>query len=91
MMSTTFCDTMTQRDSMTFQVLYADTMHMSPKSNGYGHIAHGRCGMTSWMEGRPLKNEDGKSIANWLFEDIICRWGCITEIVTIMVDLTGQL
>jgi hypothetical protein len=65
-----------------FQVLHADTMHMSPKSNGCGHIIHGRCGFTSWMEGRPVKDENGKTIANWLFEDIICRWGCITEIVT---------
>ena len=65
-----------------FQVLHADTMHMTPKSNGYGHIVHGRCSMTSWMEGRPVKEENGKAIANWLFEDIICRWGCITEIVT---------
>jgi hypothetical protein len=65
-----------------FQVLHADTMHMSPKSNGCGHIAHGRCGMTSWMEGRPLRSENGKSIAIWIFEDIICRWGCMVEIVT---------
>jgi hypothetical protein len=65
-----------------FQVLHADTMHMSPKSNGCGHIIHGRCGMTSWMEGRAVKEENGKTIATWLFEDIICRWGCITEIVT---------
>ena len=65
-----------------FQVLHADTMHMSPKSNGCGHIVHGRCGMTSWMEGRPLRNENGKAIAIWMFEDIICRWGCIVEIVT---------
>ena len=65
-----------------FQVLHADTMHMSPKSNGCGYITHGRCGMTSWMEGRPIRDENGKAIANWLFEDIICRWGCITEIIT---------
>ena len=65
-----------------FQVLHADTINMSPKSNGCGYIAHGRCGMTSWMEGRPLKAENGKAIANWLFEDIICRWGCIKEIIT---------
>jgi len=65
-----------------FQVLHADTMHMSPKSNGCGFIVHGRCGMTSWMEGRPVRDENGRTIANWLFEDIICRWGCITEIVT---------
>ena len=65
-----------------FQVLHADTMHMTPKSNGCGQIVHGRCGMTSWMEGRPVRDENGKTIANWLFEDIICRWGCIIEIVT---------
>ena len=64
-----------------FQVLHADTMHMSPKSNGCRYIVHGKCGMTSWMEGRPLRNENGKAIAIWMFEDIICRWGCIVEIV----------
>src|SRR5271169_1013421 len=64
-----------------FQVLHADTMHMSPKSNGCGYIIHGRCGMTSWMEGRAVRDENGKTIAAWLFEDIICRWGCITEII----------
>jgi hypothetical protein len=55
---------------------------MSPKSNGYGYIVHGRCALTSWVEARPLKSETGKAIAQWLFEDIICRWGCIKEIVT---------
>ncbi len=65
-----------------FQQLHIDTMHMSPPSNGYGYIVHGRCALTSWVEGRPLKNENTKSIANWLFEDIICRWGCLREIIT---------
>ena len=65
-----------------FQVLHADTMHMTPKSNGCSYIIHSRCGMTSWMEERAVRDENVKTIANWLFEDIICRWGCITEIVT---------
>lgn len=65
-----------------FQRLHADTMSMTPKSNGCGHIAHGRCGMSSWMEGRPLREETARSIGMWLFEDIICRWGCIMEIIT---------
>src|SRR5271156_3265322 len=65
-----------------FQRFHADTMSMMPKSNGCKHIAHGRCGMTSWMEGRPLREETGRSIGIWLFEDIICRWGCVREIVT---------
>ena len=65
-----------------FQVLHADTMHMTPKSNGCGYILHGRCGMTSWMEGRPARDEKGRTIGIWLFEDIVCRWGCVVEIVT---------
>lgn len=65
-----------------FQVLHADSMHMTPKSNGCSHILHGRCGLTSWMEGRPVREENGRTIGLWLFEDIICRWGCMVEIVT---------
>ena len=55
-----------------FQRLHVDTMSMSPKFNGYGRIAHGRCGMTSWMEGCLLKEETGRSIGIWLFEDVVC-------------------
>jgi Integrase zinc binding domain/RNase H-like domain found in reverse transcriptase len=65
-----------------FQVLHADSMHMSPKSNGCGYIIHGRCGMISWAEGRAVREETGRTIGQWLFEDIICRWGCLVEIVT---------
>lgn len=58
-----------------FQILHADTMSMTPKSNGRECIVHGRCGLTSWAEARALKRENAKAIALWLFEDIICRWG----------------
>ena len=65
-----------------FQVLHADTMHMSPKSNGCSYILHGGCGMTSWMESRPVHQENGRTIGVWIFEDVICRWGCMEEIIT---------
>lgn len=65
-----------------FQVLHADTLYMSPKSNGHSYIVHSRCALTSWMEGAALKKEDAKLIATWLFEEVICRWGCLSEIVT---------
>ena len=55
---------------------------MSPKSNGCGYIHHGRCGMTSWIEGRPARDDKGHMIGLWIFEDIICQWGCLLEIVT---------
>ncbi|KAF7783144.1 hypothetical protein Agabi119p4_2520 [Agaricus bisporus var. burnettii] len=65
-----------------FQVLHADTMHISPSSNGCSYLVHGRCALTSWMEARALRKENAKAIGQWLFEDIICRWGCIVKVVT---------
>ena len=65
-----------------FQVLHADTVHMTPASNGCKYIVHGRCALSSWMEGRPLKKETARTLALWLFEEVICRWGCLSEIIT---------
>lgn len=65
-----------------FQVLHADTMHISPSSNGCSYLVHGRCALSSWMEARALRKENAKAIGQWLFEDIICRWGSIVKIVT---------
>ena len=47
-----------------FQVLHADMMHMSPKSNGCSYILHGHYGMISWMEARAVESENGKMIGN---------------------------
>jgi hypothetical protein len=65
-----------------FQVLHADTLHMTPPSNGCRYIVHGRCALSSWMEARALKKENAPNIGQWLFEDIICRWGSLVKIVT---------
>lgn len=65
-----------------FQTLHADTIHVSPPSNGCGYIVHGRCGLSSWMEARALRKENAKAIGQWLFEDIVCRWGSLVKIVT---------
>ena len=73
--------TLTHTPSL-FQVFHCDTMHMSELSNGHKYIVEGRCSLSSWPEGRPLRKETGKTIADWLFEDVICRWGCIQDIVT---------
>ena len=65
-----------------FEVLHADIMHMSPASNGCKYIAHGRCNYTTWAEGRALRDEKARSIALWIYEDILCRWGGLRVIVT---------
>lgn len=65
-----------------FEVLHADVMNMTPVSNGYKYIAHGRDGFMTYAEGRPLKQETGRAIGLWLYEDILCRWGGLKTIVT---------
>jgi len=65
-----------------FEILHADVMHMSPASNGCKYITHGRDRTTSWAEVRALRDEKARSIALWLYEDILCRWGSLHTIVT---------
>ncbi|GLB43661.1 putative integrase core domain containing protein [Lyophyllum shimeji] len=64
-----------------FAKVYIDTMHM-PSSHGYAYIVQGRCSLAHWPEWRALRKENHKTIGEWLFEDIICRWGGLREIVT---------
>ena len=65
-----------------FQVLQADTMHIMPKSNSCGYILHSCCSLTLWIEGRPVRDEKARTLTNWMFEDILHRWGSLREIVT---------
>lgn len=64
-----------------FQTIHADTIHM-PTSNGCKYIVHGRCHLSQWAEARALAKETAATIGRWLFEEIVCRWGCLVEIVT---------
>jgi hypothetical protein len=64
-----------------FAKIYVDTMHM-PKSGGFKFIVQGRCSLTHFVEFRPLRTETAMTLGDWLFEDVVCRWGTISEIVT---------
>ncbi len=54
-------------------------MHM-PKLNGYQYIIQGRCSLTHWPEFCVLQSETGKSVGQFIFEEILCRWGGVSEI-----------
>ena len=56
-------------------------MHMLV-SQGFKYIIQGRCSVCTWPEFRMLRNENATSIVNWIYQDIICRWGTLREIVT---------
>ena len=59
--------------------IHADSMHMPGR---YKYFAHARCATTSWAEGRALLTETARTLGEWLFQDIICRWNALSEIVT---------
>src|SRR6201996_1396778 len=64
-----------------FVKMYMDTMHL-PCSGGYLYIVQGRCSLTGYPEFRMLRKETAKALAEWMFQDILCRWGTLTEIVS---------
>jgi hypothetical protein len=64
-----------------FAKMYMDTMHLPP-SSGYKYIVQGRCSISHYPEFKALRSQTGLAIAKWIFEDVICRWGCLIEIVT---------
>ena len=54
-----------------FAKMYMDTMHL-PKSGGFKYLVQGRCSLTHFPEYRSLRAETGKTIGDWIFEDILC-------------------
>ena len=70
-----------------FTEFHADTLHMSVASNRCKRITHSKCVLTAWPEARVLRSENTRALGLWLFEDVICRFGCIRKIIT---DNAGQ-
>jgi len=55
---------------------------MNLPSNGCKYIVYRRYRLLLWIEAKALKEENTRSIRQWLFEDIICRWRSLVKIVT---------
>jgi hypothetical protein len=64
-----------------FRKAHVDTMLM-PKAGGFRYLVQARCALTSYPEWRMLRTETGTTLASFIFEEILCRWGPLTEIVT---------
>jgi hypothetical protein len=64
-----------------FRKAYVDTMFM-PHAGGFRYIVQARCSLTAWPEWRALRTETGRTLGAFLFEEILCRWGAVEEIVT---------
>ena len=64
-----------------FETCHMDTMLM-PTANKYRYIVQARCALTSWPEWRALRKENRETLGNFIFEEILCRWGAVRTIVT---------
>ena len=58
-----------------------DVVKLPESSEGHKFAVFARDDLSGWSEGRPLVNADSKSVAKFLFEDVICRHGCPRRIV----------
>jgi hypothetical protein len=65
-----------------FSKIYVDVMDMPLGVNKYKYIVAARDDLTQAAEGRALKKNNSKNVAAFLWEEIICRYGSIGEIVT---------
>jgi hypothetical protein len=59
-----------------------DLVDMGIRSNGYQYIADIRDDLSGWLEARMLTRKTSDDVADFLWQDIICRFGCIPQIST---------
>ncbi|KAJ8483236.1 hypothetical protein ONZ45_g14668 [Pleurotus djamor] len=64
-----------------FRRVHIDSM-VQPLSNGFRYIVHARCALTAYPEWRALRRETAEHIGMFIFQDILCRWGAVEEIVS---------
>ena len=64
-----------------FRRVYIDTMHML-RVAGLSYILQGCCSLISYPVFWMLAKETGAAVGKFVFEDLLCQWGTIEEIVT---------
>src|SRR6266481_2154235 len=61
--------------------VYIDIMLM-PKAQGYRYIIAARDDLSGAAEGWKLKQATARTVSQFIFEELLCRYGVISEIVT---------
>jgi hypothetical protein len=59
-----------------------DLVEMGITSNGYDYIVDMRDDLTGWLEARMLSTKSSQKVADFIWQDVICRFGCIPQITT---------
>ena len=64
-----------------FTKIYVDVMLM-PKAHGFRYIVAARDDLSLASEGRALRQASAANLAKFFWEEIICRYGAIAQVVT---------
>ena len=64
-----------------FTKIYVDVMYM-PKSGNYRYIVAARDDLSRVSEGRALRNNNAESLARFFWEQVICHYGHVGQVVT---------
>jgi len=67
--------------SMLFGKVYIDTFNM-PRAGGFGYVVHTHCSLSSFPEAHMLRRETSITLMDFIFQDILCRYRAIAELVT---------
>jgi len=52
-----------------------------PTVNKFCYLVQAGCALLSWPEWHPFWRENKKTLGDFIFKEILCRWGGVTEIV----------
>ena len=52
-----------------------------PPCEGYRFLMVARCDLSGWVEAKPLRTLSSRAVADFLWEDVICRHGCFRKLI----------
>ena len=67
--------------TIVWEKIGVDVVYMPISTEGYGFIVFARDDLSGWVEARPLLRNNARSVANFIYQDVICRHGCPLKIV----------
>jgi len=67
-------------ESTLWQRVTVDITFMPTTRLGFRYLATAREYVSGWVEARALRKKDAKSVAKFLYEDVICRWGVFGQL-----------
>ena len=67
-------------ESTLWQQVAIDIVFMPQTCLGFRYLAIAREYISGWVEAQALRNKDVKSMAKFLYKDVVCRWGVFGQL-----------